>query len=160
MKMPSNIMARAAVAFVCMLAAIVAFTAYATFFEKPWLEYRNLPFPPLSLTRPLDTGEILKVSPGEVVPLEVARCNLSHSNQTYLTTHAVMNVETKTPYILDDALVSLDPGCRKGVSLLNKLPQNIPPGKYIVFGTAQVRGIAKMIYVDWFSGPFNVEKQP
>jgi hypothetical protein len=134
----------------CICAVIIATAAYFYLFERPFLTYQNLPF---SLTRPV-------VSPGEVVPLLVNRCNTASTIKNYNTSHTLQEVHTRTYYVLSDQQVSLAPGCTVSTSMINVLPTAIPPGRYKLFGTAEVHGVLRTHYVDWYSEEFDVVLKP
>lgn len=146
MTIPRNALAWSAVSFIALLCAMLTFMVYVLFVEKPFLTYENLPFPP----------QLMVVKPGEPVPLKVVRCNSSRRTQDYLTTHTMVGIENKLMIVLPDVRVTLSPGCQEGISLLNRVPDNVPAGTYQLFGTAEVRGTVRTHYVNWSSEPFYV----
>lgn len=134
--------------------ASLAFFAYFYAFETPYLTYENLPFPSQTIAYP-----------GEVVPLQVKRCNASDSIKNYNTTHGLERLDGHNRprgeyYTLPDVNVSIPPGCSVATSMANRLPDSIPPGRYKLYGTAEIRGLLRSHYVDWYSQPFEVIEKP
>lgn len=138
-----------ALTMVSLMFVTVAMIFYFLFIEEPYLEYRNLPFPPT----------VEQVHAGEIIPLRVEHCNNSKKNKTYSTTHALQNIRTKEILLLPDVIVRIDPGCADVVSLINKVPLEVLPGRYQIYGTAEIRGVLKDFYVDWHSQEFDVIPQ-
>lgn len=126
----------------------VAVLFYFWFLEEPWLSYKNIPFPP----------GISSVMAGDVIPLSVVRCNSSNKTHNYESSHALMNVVTHEPVILDDVKVLAPPGCTNAISLINRVPKDAPPGRYVAFGTAEVHGTLRDFHIEWRSEEFNVTK--
>ena len=52
--------------------------------------------------------------------------------------------------------MSIQPGCHRGVSKLNKLPEKISPGEYRISGVALVPGSVLRFDVPWYSEPFEI----
>lgn len=131
------------------LAGILAVGMLPTYFlllERPYLSYRNLPFPVVAQP----------VRPGDTVSLNVARCNSDRIPHNYATTHSVQNLDTGVVLLLPDVEVMILPGCTIGESRINKLPDHLFPGRYRVYGMAEVRGTLRTHYIDWYSEPFTV----
>ena len=124
----------------------VAAGVYFLYFEKPFLRYENIPFPPV--------GD--KVVAGNTMPLTVRRCSTSKGMEIYTTTHSLYDVKNGQYYILPAVQVAVMPGCITATSMMNIIPFNTPAGTYIVIGTAEVRGTLKNHYVDWYSQQFEV----
>jgi len=139
-----------AISLVAGMFLTVAILFYFWFFEKPFLEFKNIPFPP----------KLAQVLPGEIVPLSIERCNNDKQPRNYLSTHSLLNVETGQPILLPDVKVMIEPGCTTATSLLNRVPPEAPPGKYLVFGTAEVHGTIRDFYIDWRSEEFLVIAKP
>jgi hypothetical protein len=139
-----------ALAFCALLAAIVGTLFYFLLFERPYLSYTNLPFPAGT------TSAALKVKQGDIAPLKVMRCSTSDRMEIYSTTHALRGLDDGRFYMLPDVQVMIMPGCTTGISYVNRLPAILPPGKYELFGTAEVHGTLKTFLVPWHSQPFNV----
>lgn len=129
-----------------MLASLALIFVWANYIEKPYLSYENLPFQVMT-----------KPKAGEVVELLVERCNNSKKTQSYNTTRAVLNLKTKEVITLADARVSIDSGCHRGVSRLNKLPDKLPAGLYKISGVALIQGSILRFEVPWYSEPFEIE---
>lgn len=137
---------KAAVSAVLCLMAMSATVFYFLFFERPFLTYSNVPFP---VTQPV-------IHPGDVVPLEVVRCNASNVTRTYTVSHTLESVPAGRNVVLPASPVTLPPGCTTALSLANELPANVPPGQYRLFGIAEVRGVLMVHYVEWYSKTFTV----
>lgn len=130
-----------------MVIACAALLGWALFLEKPFLTYENLPFPP----------QIQKVRPGEVMPLVVRRCNSASSVRFYDVTHELRRVDRpEPPRIMKGERVKIDPGCRQGLSTVNEVPLDTPPGVYIAAGLGIVEGTVRTFAVPWYSQPFEV----
>lgn len=139
-----------AISLVAGMFLTVSILFYFWFFESPFLTYKNIPFPP----------KILQVYPGEIVPFSVERCNSDAKPRNYQSTHSLLNIETHEPLLLPDVKVMIQPGCTTAESLLNRVPPETPPGKYVVFGTAEVHGTIRDFYIDWRTQEFTVLPKP
>lgn len=139
------------------LAALLLFLAFGVacgalvvwgfYFEKPYLEYRNLPFPPT----------LQRVRPGQIIPLTVVRCSSADDVRSYTVTHELRNeVPGKPTVIMPAELVAITPGCHRSTSLINLVPLGTPGGAYRVHGIAIVSGALRSISVPWTSQPFEV----
>ena len=129
-----------------LIASVVLIFIWANYIEKPYLSYGNLPF-----------EVITKPRVGEVIELRVERCNSTNKTQSYNTTRAVLNLKTKEVITMADARVSIDSGCHRGPSRLNKLPDKLPAGLYKISGVALVPGSVIRFEVPWYSEPFEIE---
>lgn len=119
------------------------------FVEKPYLTYKNLPFPVLQK----------QVFAGEIIPILVIRCNDTEEMQNYNTTRALENVVTKENFLLEEQRLLIKPGCTQSESRVNKIPPTVPPGKYYIYGTAEVRGHSHFLILDWRTQEFEVIKK-
>lgn len=119
---------------------------YVLFYEKAYLEYMNLPFKP--------DGQILH--PGDLVGLNVARCNRDKIAHSYLVTNSLYEVNTGLFTLLPSVQLMVIPGCTNAISRINTLPKVLPLGRYKLFGTAAVPGTIRTFVLDWQSEPFNV----
>jgi hypothetical protein len=135
------------VSILSMMFSAVLLIFWFLFFEKPWLTYENIPFPPVTPV----------VQSGHIVPLEVERCNHSGKEQIYTITHSLQSLDNGKFIILPDTVVSMEPGCFKQLSLINRVPDEVPSGNYKVIGMAEIRGKLKNHYVSWQSTPFVVK---
>ncbi|WCD44268.1 hypothetical protein Tiera_012 [Polaromonas phage Tiera] len=124
---------------------MTGFFLYATKVEQPYLYYQNLPFPVL--------GE---VHAGKAAPMSVERCNDTDTAQMYPTTHTLKNSATGAEIIFPDVWISIQPGCHRSTSLLNKLPEGTPPGRYTFYGLAIVPGLLVSHKIKWYSEEFEV----
>lgn len=137
-----NMLASAAVGLALV---VIGACLYGATMETPWLRYANLPFPVMG-----------PVAAGDALQLTVMRCNDSRVTRSYLVTHQLRNVVTGISVLLPDTVVEIVPGCTKSVSLLNVVPRDTPPGRYIVTGRALVHGLFGEHSVSWESAPFDV----
>jgi hypothetical protein len=138
------------IALVFVLAVVVGLVVFAYATDKPYLTYKNLPFPPT----------VAKGHPGEVIPLHVIRCNSDNVVHSYTTTHSVEDVETHYSWILTQKEVYIAPGCTDSTSHVNRMPIELPGGRtYRIFGIASVEGVmGRKHRVEWSSMPFEVVK--
>lgn len=136
---------------VASMVVVVAIFMYMLFFQTPYLTYENLPFPTV----------IEQVAPGEVMPIQIARCNSDHVLHNYTTTRAIERVDPDKhgdpDYImLPPSHVNIVPGCTTSISLLNRMPEHVPPGKYRLLGVAEVETPFRTHLVKWYSQTFQV----
>lgn len=124
----------------------VAIMFYFWFGEMSPLTFKNLPFPPTITT----------VETGSIVPLKVIRCNTSKHTVNYSTTHSLLNLDNHQQVSLPDARIIAIPGCNESLSLINKVPDETPLGRYIVIGTAAIPGTMRYFQTDWYSSEFRV----
>lgn len=126
------------------LIAVMAIGGYYAFLEPPFLSYGNLPFPVLTP----------RVKDGNVVLLDVSRCNSDTKIRIYVVAHSLVG-ETMT--ILLPALpTSIRPGCSQSFSAINVVPLNTPPGTYHIEGYAEVQGTLRTSSIAWRSESFEV----
>lgn len=130
------------------LALVIAgLVIWGMFFERPYLTYQNLPFPP----------ELQRVKPGQVMPLTVIRCSSASTIKSYLITHELERLDVATPNVLmKSEPTSIKPGCHQSTSLINLVPIATPPGTYRVVGVAVVDGLFHTFPVPWHSQSFEV----
>ena len=119
---------------------------YVTFLEQPYLKYTNSPF--VALGGPFKAGDI--------VPLHVGRCNGTDAVRSYSLARSLRNLDTETYTAMPDAYISAQPGCSEGIQRIHRLPADLPPGRYQLFGGAQIRGTARSFDVTWQSQEFEV----
>ena len=133
-----------------LILSIFGTAMYLLFFERPWLVYKNIPFPPV----------ISRVHAGEVIPLHVIRCNSGHSRRTYRFTHSLVNDSRPTsfPVVLPDTVASVEAGCVEINSEANQIPINTLPGTYHIIGIAEIQMTMGTVFVEWYSQPFEVIK--
>lgn len=118
---------------------------WASRFEAPFLYYQNLPFPVMAT-----------VHAGDVVQLQVERCNSDSITHKYRTTRKLTNAETGKDDLLPDVEVEIKPGCHRSTSKVNEIPPTTTPGTYIVGGIAEVEGRFRRHQIPWYSEPFQV----
>lgn len=118
------------------------------FFEPPFLEYTNLPFP---VENPV-------VAPGETVRLLVRRCNTEDKTRIYGISHMMRPVgdDKATPIVLPATQASVAPGCEVAISTINTVPSNVAPGMYYIDGYGEVQGTIRNHFIHWYSKPFEV----
>lgn len=119
---------------------------YVTFLERPYLKYTNSPF--VALGGPFKAGDI--------VPLFVGRCNNTDVVRSYSLARSLRNVHSNIYSAMPDAYISAPPGCSEGVQRIHRLPTDLPPGRYQLFGGAQILGMVKSFSVSWESQEFEV----
>jgi hypothetical protein len=136
----------AALLSVSMMFATVGILFYFWFFEAPYLTFKNIPFPPV----------VTEAHPGDIIPLSIERCSSASKTKNYSTSHSLINVETNVNILLPDVRILIEPGCTSAVSLINRIPPETPPGKYIVIGTADISGTLREYHLDWRSQEFRV----
>lgn len=134
-----------AVTFSVMIFCVAAAYFWSAYLEKPYLSYKNLPFP--------TTG---KVPPGERLAVSVERCNRHQITEAYSTTHGIRNEATQQIDILPNIEVTVEPGCHLDDSKINVVPEKQAPGFYTFFGVATVRGLLVDHQVRWNSETFQV----
>jgi hypothetical protein len=126
---------------------------YARWFEKPWLIYQNLPFPAV----------MLKVHPGDAVPLVIERCNSTKVIKQYSITHSLLNTDSKNlgllPVLLPSLPLSIEPGCSRYITKVHITPIDTAPGTYKFFGSASIQGLLVTHDVEWYSEEFEVVDQ-
>lgn len=132
--------------FLSLMAAFVGTLFYITILEKPYLSYKNLPFPPV----------MESARQGEIMPLRVIRCNSDSDPHSYDLSNSLFNLDTGVYTILPGFAVMISPGCTDAILRINRMPIDLPPGRYQLFGTAEIRGTVRTFIVDWHSVPFNV----
>jgi len=141
-----RIVSACAIAVGAISTVAVVTAGYSIAVDKPYLQYKNLPFPTKQLA----------VKAGQVMPLQVERCNTDSVPHNYSTSHAMQNLVTRESYILPEAIVNIMPGCTSSESRVNRLPDNVTPGKYRLFGIAEIQGRFTTHFVEWHSQPFEV----
>lgn len=145
--MKNAIAITAASVFLALITAALSTLLYFFVLEKPWLTYENIPFPPTIET----------VHPGDVMPLQVVRCNHDLVSHTYNLSHSLYEVNTHVYTLLPGVSAMISPGCADSISQLNRVPENTPPGRYILFGASEIDGTMRKFSVDWHSQEFNIE---
>lgn len=136
-----------AVVSLCMLAVTLIGSVFVIWFEKPFLEYTNLPF----------AVERTELHPGEVIPLSIGRCNRTLTPKVVTSTRWLENLGVDQGVLPMDVVVSsVEPGCHVATFLNHRVPDATKPGKYRIRGIASVPGLIKNFSVQWYSAPFTV----
>lgn len=120
---------------------------YVLFWEKAYLSYTNIPF----------ESDHQELHPGDLVGLNVGRCNRDKIAHSYLVTNSLYEVNTKLFTLLPSVQLMVVPGCTTAISRINTLPKALPPGQYKLFGTAEAHGTIRTFILDWQSETFNVK---
>lgn len=120
---------------------------YVLFYEKAYLTYLNMPF----------KSDREELHPGDLVGLNVGRCNRDKIAHSYLITNSLYEVDTRLFTLLPSVQLMVVPGCTTAISRINTLPKALPPGRYKLFGTAEVHGTIRTFVIDWQSEAFNVK---
>ena len=128
------------------LTAMMSTAFYFLIFEKPYLVYRNIPFPPL----------VKAVHEGEVIPIKVSLCNNSRVPTTFTLARSLQEVDTRATIFMSDVLIRSAPGCREAVSLAHVIPYGVPPGNYRLIGQTEIEGTLRNFRIGWDSLPFQV----
>ncbi len=120
---------------------------WAVYLEKPWLEYRALPW------------EVIEpVKPGEMVPVIVLRCNHTGERRTYRVTRNLVNVDTGDQIVLPSSDTDIEPGCHRSISKLSLVPSNVPDGTYVLSGLGHAKGRLQVHEVPWTTQRFEVKR--
>lgn len=131
----------------CLIVFAFGLYLWASFLEKPWLEYKAMPW------------EVLPpVKPGEMVPVVVIRCNHTNERRTYRITRNLVNVDTGLQYVLPSSESDIEPGCHRSVSKLSAVPPNVPDGTYVLSGIGHAQGRLKVHDVPWTTQRFEVRR--
>lgn len=133
------------VLIICMIEAAI----YFAFFEPPWLQYKNSPFPVLN-DGPLHPGEALR--------LQVMRCNKDSVTRIYQVAREIHSLDEKMTAIIipGGEGPSIKPGCLVRESRITSMPSDLPPGRYYVQGYSEVSGYLRTTTIEWRSQPFDV----
>jgi len=132
-------------------AAVLSVTAlallvYGCWIEKPHIRYEGVPFA-------VGPGPF---RPGQVIPMQVTRCNDTKTDGVYTVAHALKNVTTGAVYVMEPRVTVIQPGCKTVTSLINVVPPGTPPGRYFLTGSALASGSLRSWIVPWHSQPFEV----
>ena len=123
---------------------------YSVFFERPWLVYKNVPFPPVAH----------KIHAGDVIPLHVERCNSSAVRRVYRFSHALVSNDRprELPLTLPESMGFVAPGCQEFDSDANTIPLGTTPGTYHIIGLSEINMTVGTVLVEWYSQTFEVIK--
>ena len=136
--------------FLILGVAIYAVNMYSSYVEKPWLSYRNLPFP---MTE--------QAYPGGKIEFVVVRCNSSNEVKQIVSTRALVPEDTTMMSIVFDfVFVNVAPGCSPAVTLSTNVPESTPPGFYRYVGKSKIKGLISEHEVDWNTTLLEVVKKP
>ena len=136
--------------FLILGVTIYAVNMYSPYVEKPWLSYRNLPFP---MTE--------QAYPGGKIEFVVVRCNSSNEVKQIVSTRALVPEDTTMMSIVFDfVFVNVAPGCSPAVTLSTNVPESTPPGFYRYVGKSKIKGLISEHEVDWNTTLLEVVKKP
>ena len=128
----------------------VCVVIYGRFFEKPYVQYTNLPFPVLNY----------EVVAGQPVELLVARYNSKNEDMFYPSSHRMLcrngDFVKLLPVDLPGMPLQTKPGQRESISRFNVVPINTQKSVCYFEGTALVSGLLYVHEVKWSSGEFMV----
>ncbi len=128
-----------------MLFSVVGLIALS-FAESPPLVYRNLPLPV--------TGE---VHPGGPIPLYVDRCDNLDSPLYLESARTLYNMDTHQFYSLPGGVALALPGCSTATVLSSIVPEEAPPGTYVLSAVVRAYGRwGRRFDVAYSSQPFEV----
>jgi hypothetical protein len=116
--------------------------------EKPYLSYPQLPFP----------VEVRSVKRGDIIPIDIVRCNSDSVAHSYSVSRALRNVDGSNRLVPMESIYSLiPPGCHKAMpSPVHRVPLCTPLGRYQFFGGAIVQGKTHPFEVTFMSAEFDV----
>ena len=136
--------------FLILGVTIYAVNMYSSYVEKPWLSYRNLPFP---MTE--------QAYPGGKIEFVVVRCNSSSEVKQIVSTRALVPEDiTMMSIVFDFVFVNVAPGCSPAVTLSTNVPESTPPGFYRYVGKSKIKGLISEHEVDWNTTLLEVVKKP
>lgn len=113
--------------------------------ERQPMVYTNVPFP---VESPAHADQALKIT--------VERCNFSGRDLTYTFTRTVKNTQTGETWALPLGGADIEPGCLTVQSRVNVLPDDLPPGRYVLSAVSQVPGQYRVFTVPWRTQEFEV----
>ena len=120
---------------------------YALFLERPYLSYPTLPMRVIGTT----------FQAGDMVPIEVQRCNSAVEEKTFLSSRALVNVVTNLPVEPKMSLIEAKPGCTdKFTNASVRIPIDTPPGIYHYAGRSDINGLLRTFDVNWYTQDFEV----
>ena len=120
---------------------------YVLFIEKSYLSYPNAPFPVRATA----------LRPGDVIPMEIARCNKDRVDHSYSVARALREVRTGKIIPMESFYSMAPAGCDlPSVWRIHKVPADAEPGRYEFFGGAVTHGIVRTFDVNFKSQQFDV----
>ena len=136
--------------FLILGVTIYAVNMYSSYVEKPFLSYKNLPFP---ITE--------QAYPGGKIEFVVVRCNSSSEVKQLVSTRALVPEDiTMMTIVFDFVFVNVAPGCSPAVTLSTNVPESTPPGFYRYVGKSKIKGLISEHEVDWNTTLLQVVEKP
>jgi hypothetical protein len=116
-------------------------------FEQPFLSYTTMP---IKVLKP-------SVTAGEVIELQVDRCNSTDKTQTYTAARTLRRLDKpQIAILLETAALTVAPGCTKAITVAHRVPALTQPGQYRIQGVSLVDGTVRTFSVPWLSEGFEV----
>lgn len=132
-------------AVIALAFVLLTLPSWAALLETAPLTYDNIPFP---VESPVHSGDVLRVT--------VERCNRSSGALSYTLSRTLTNTESKETWALPMGGSDIPPGCQAVQSRLNILPDDLPPGRYVLSAVSQVPGRFRTFAVSWRTQEFEV----
>lgn len=134
--------------FVLGMTSSISSIIYGLYIEQPYLEYMGGSLPVV----------IQPLHPGDIIPIRATRCNHDGKPHIYTVTRTLINVENGDYNLMPEVTVYLPAGCTTNVSMVHRLPSELPPGRYRIHGSAEIVGRIRIFKVDWHTDIFEVTK--
>ena len=136
--------------FLILGVTIYAVNMYSSYVEKPWLSYKNLPFP---ITE--------TAYPGGKIEFMVVRCSSSSEVKQLVSTRTLVPEDiTMRTIVFDFVFVNVAPGCSAPLKLSTNVPESTPPGFYRYVGKSKIKGLISEHEVDWNTTLLQVVEKP
>ena len=120
---------------------------YVLFIEKSYLSYPSLPFPVRASA----------LRPGDVIPMDISRCNSDKVDHSYSVARALREVKTNRIVPMEPIYSMIPVGCMTASpSKVHKVPLDTEPGRYEFYGGAVTHGIVRTFDVNFRSQQFDV----
>lgn len=125
--------------------AASSFTVWIRWFTAPPLTYQ-LPISVNSQT----------VEAGEPLSVTSYICNNESDILSYTFTRSLRGTDNRVRYTMAPSAFVAYAGCQKYDSIINAVPDTIPPGEYVFEGVSTVRGRWSTYDIYWYTVPFTV----
>lgn len=97
--------------------------------------------------------------PGDEITAFVERCNTSKRLVVFNVTKTMdyIGYDQESPsYTVGTLRIVAPPGCVKISTVTTMIPLSVKPGLYIIRGSAEVEGITRSFFQDWYTEPFYI----